>query len=102
MSKIKTMSDAVKIVIDGYPVGHRFFGNQLHEDVVRIYPPSARQYVDTLLRMARRHRRYAFRVVNQNRSLYERIAFKTINERIKEVAPKEKPKKAVKQLSLFN
>jgi hypothetical protein len=51
--KITSMSDAVKIVIDRYPKGHQFFGNELKNDVVRIFPQSAYQYPDTILRMAR-------------------------------------------------
>jgi hypothetical protein len=67
------MSDAVKIVIDNYPSGHKFFGNELHRDVSRIYPASIYQYPDTILRMARRHRRDYFRAVDQNKSLYEKV-----------------------------
>jgi hypothetical protein len=71
--EIKTMSDAVKIVIDNYPTGHKFFGNELHDDVSRIYPLSTYQYPDTILRMARRHRRFFFRVIDKNKSLYEKV-----------------------------
>jgi hypothetical protein len=70
---IKSMSDAVKIVIDNYPSGHKFFGNELHHDVSRLYPASTYQYPDTILRMARRHRRYSFRTVDKNKSLYEKV-----------------------------
>jgi hypothetical protein len=70
---ITSMSEAVRVVIDRYPAGHRFHGNELHDDVARIYPPSTKQYPDTILRMARRHRRGAFRAVNQNKSLYEKV-----------------------------
>jgi hypothetical protein len=67
------MSEAVKIVIDRYPKGHQFFGNELKDDVVRIFPDAAYCYVDTVLRMARRHRRGIFVSVNHNRSLYEKV-----------------------------
>jgi hypothetical protein len=67
------MSDAVKVVIDGYHAGHQFYGNQLHDDVAIIYPNSKYQYPDTILRMARRHRRNSFRVVDKNKSLYEKV-----------------------------
>jgi hypothetical protein len=70
---IQSMTDAVKQVIDKYPSGHRFHGNELHDDVSRIWPPSTKQYPDTILRMARRHRRGSFRVVDQNKSLYEKV-----------------------------
>jgi hypothetical protein len=38
MSKLESMSAAVREVIDAYPAGHAFYGNQLKDDVVRIYP----------------------------------------------------------------
>jgi hypothetical protein len=70
---INSMSDAVKIILDNYPSGHKFFGNELHRDVSRIYPNSTYQYPDTILRMARRHRRGSFRTVDKNKSLYEKV-----------------------------
>jgi len=89
MSRLETMSAAVIEIIDSYSVGHQFYGNQLKDDVVRLYPDAKYMYPDTLLRMARRHRRGAFRVVNRNRSLYEKVSAKSIIEQIGEVAPKE-------------
>jgi hypothetical protein len=71
--KISSMSEAVKIVIGKYPKGHQFFGNQLHDDVARIYPPSTYQYPDTILRMATRHCRGCYKTVDRNRSLYEKV-----------------------------
>ena len=71
--QLKTMSDAVKVVIDDYPKGHQFFGNYLKDDVVKIFSKAEHCYVDTVLRMARRHRRESFITVNQNRSLYQKV-----------------------------
>jgi hypothetical protein len=71
MSEVTSMSEAVKIVIDSYLPGTMFFGNNLHADVTAIYPKARKQYPDTILRMARRHRRDKFRPVDRNRSLYE-------------------------------
>jgi hypothetical protein len=71
--KIKSMSDAVIVVIDSYTKGHQFHGNQLHDDVAHIYPLSTCQYPDTILRMARRHRRSSFRTIDRNKSLYEKV-----------------------------
>ena len=88
MKELNSMSAAVKEVIDGYPVDHEFYGNQLKDDVVKIYPDAKDMYPDTILRMARRHRRYAFCVVDQNNSLYKKLAEKSIVEQIREVAPK--------------
>jgi hypothetical protein len=86
---LNSMSAAVREVIDAYPADHEFYGNQLKEDVVRIYPDAVNMYPDTILRMARRHRRYAFCVVDQNNSLYKKTAVKSIVEQIKELAPKQ-------------
>jgi len=91
--QLNSMSAAVKIVIDNYPDGHKFYGNELKDDVVRIYPQAVNCYPDTILRMARRHRRYAFCVVDQNKSLYKKVAVKSIVEQIKELAPKVEVKK---------
>lgn len=73
MSTLNCMSDAVRFVIDNYPAGHQFFGNELHDDVARVYPQSARQYPDTIMRMARRHRRDAYRCINRDKSLYMKV-----------------------------
>ena len=99
MSDLKTMSAAVKVVLDGYKIGHQFYGNQLKDDVVRIFPEAEKCYVDTVLRMARRHRRLSFRVVDQNNSLYEKTEIKLIAKQIKKCntkrAKKERPAKQV-------
>ena len=74
MKNLESMSQAVMVVIDKYPEGFQFHGNQLHKDVVRIYPEARMMYVDTVLRMARRHRRGMFQPVNRIKSLYEKIS----------------------------
>lgn len=70
---IKSMSEAVRTVIGGYEKGHQFFGNQLHEDVLSLYPKAARMYTDTLMRMMRRFCSHQYKTINQNKSLYERV-----------------------------
>jgi len=91
--KLKSMSDAVKIVIDNYPDGHEFYGNQLKDDVVEIYPDAINMYPDTILKMARRHRRESYIAIDHNNSLYKKVAVKSIVEQIKELAPKVEVKK---------
>ena len=86
--KFTSMSAAVRYVIDDYPAGHQFYGNELKDDVVKVYPDAVNMYPDTILRMARRHRRYAFKVVDQNNSLYEKIFVESIIDQIKKVIPK--------------
>jgi len=76
---ITSMSAAVREVIDAYPAGHQFFGNELKDDVVQIYPEALNMYPDTILRMARRHRRNSFKVVDQNNSLYEKTKVVSID-----------------------
>jgi len=71
--KVTSISGAVRQVIDSYLPGHQFHGNSLHNDVARVFPEARRMYTDTILRMARRHRRGAFRVAGQNKSLYEKV-----------------------------
>jgi hypothetical protein len=55
------------------PHGFQFHGNQLADSVVALYPAAGRMYTDTMLRMARRHRRGEVRLVDRNKSLYERV-----------------------------
>ncbi|MCL2210226.1 MAG: hypothetical protein FWC03_11790 [Treponema sp.] len=74
--KLSSMSAAVKIVIDAYPIGHEFYGNQLHDDVTRIYPGAVNMYPDTILKMARRHRRDSYICIDRNNSLYKRVKSK--------------------------
>jgi len=70
---VKSISDAVKVVIDSYPIGHEFYGNELKNDAVSLYPKSAYAYVDTFLKMARRHRRDSYICIDRNNSLYKRV-----------------------------
>jgi len=71
--KLSSMSAAVKIVIDAYPISHVFYGNELKDDVVRIYPDAINMYPDTILKMARRHRRDSYISIDRNNSLYKRV-----------------------------
>ena len=73
MIVIDSISDAVKVVMDDYPVGHQFYGNEYKDDCVKLYPESKDCYVDTFLKMARRHRRDSYICIERNNSLYERV-----------------------------
>jgi hypothetical protein len=70
---IDSMSEAVRQVIESYPVGHEFHGNELHKDVIRLYPHAKYQYTDTLMRMMRRHCRRQYISVDHNKSLYRKV-----------------------------
>lgn len=107
--KLSSMSDAVKEVIDDYPIGHEFFGNELKDDVVRIYPGAMNMYPDTILKMARRHRRDSYISIDRNNSLYMRVKSnleiaqeKIERERAEELAREERLEQPIKteQLSL--
>jgi hypothetical protein len=67
------MSDAVKIIIDNYPSGHKFFGNELHNDVALLFPKAINMYTYTVMRMMRRHCSAQYKTVDQNKSLYEKV-----------------------------
>ena len=71
--EITTMTSAVRKVINDYPKGYQFFGNQLHDDVSRLYPKATRMYTDTLMRAMRRFCHHQYKTVDHNKSLYEKI-----------------------------
>jgi hypothetical protein len=71
--KPKTMSEAVRMVIDRYPVGHEFHGNELHRDVVRIFPGAKFMYTDSIQRRMRRWKRAQIKCINGNKSLYKKV-----------------------------
>jgi len=87
--KIDTISAAVKAVIDSYPDGHEFYGNEFKDDCVKLVPEAKDSYVDTFLKMARRHRRASYISIDRNNSLYRKVKVKSILEQIKAVIPKD-------------
>ena len=73
MDRVETITEAVKVTIDKWPVGYQFHGNKLKETALRLCPQFRYAYPDTFLRLARRWRRDSFKVVNRNKSLYEKV-----------------------------
>jgi hypothetical protein len=71
--KLKSMVAAVRQVINEYPVGTQFHGNELHNDVAVLYPSARTMYTDTIKRAMRRYCHFQYKTVDQNRSLYERV-----------------------------
>ena len=71
--QLNTITAAVIKIIDSYPVGYKFYGNQLKDDCVKLVPDVKDSYVDTFLKMARRHRRDSYISIDRNNSLYERV-----------------------------
>ena len=71
--RLKSMAETVRLVINNYPAGHRYHGNELHADVVKLYPKAKSIYVDTVQRAMRRYCKHQYKTVDHNRSLYERV-----------------------------
>ena len=71
--KIKSISRAVRTVIDSYPVGHEFSGLKLKNDVVVILPSARETYPDTILRRMRQYRRLQIQCIDAENSLYKKI-----------------------------
>ena len=69
---LRTMTDAVKVVIRGYKIGKTFHGHQLHDDVAAIYPRARTCYTDTIQRVMRKYFRYNIRCIDIKKSLYEK------------------------------
>lgn len=70
---IKSVTDAVRQVVDNYPSGHKFYGYELHNDVSSVYSKARNKYPDTLLRMMRRYCSNQYSLVDRDHSLYEKI-----------------------------
>jgi len=71
--KLTSMAAAVRKVMAGYPSGHQYHGNQLHNDVTILYPKAGTMYTDTIQRAMRRFCHNQYKTVDQNRSLYEKV-----------------------------
>jgi hypothetical protein len=73
---IKSLSEAVGIMLERYPINHEFGCWDLKRDVARIYPKSKLTHGDTVLRRLREKRNgkgYQIKCVNPNRSLYKKV-----------------------------
>jgi hypothetical protein len=70
---VKSMTEAVIAVVNGYPRGRQFHGNELHDDVTALFPNALRMYTDTIMRMMRRHCSAQYKTVDKNKSLYEKV-----------------------------
>jgi hypothetical protein len=70
---INSMTDAVVMVLDSYSKGRQFHGNELHSDVASLFPKARNMYTDTIMRMMRRHCSSQYKMIDHNKSLYEKI-----------------------------
>jgi hypothetical protein len=69
---VKSLTEATLIVFDAMPAGDFFYGNELAEAACKINSELDKKYVDTFLRMLRRHRHDKYTLYDRNRSLYRK------------------------------
>jgi len=53
---MKSMSEAVRVLLEQYPMGHEFGLWDLKRDVFKVYPPSKHTHADTISRRLRESR----------------------------------------------
>ena len=68
-----TFRKAVMLSVQSYNIGDRFFGYDLKDKVVLLYPKCKHCYVDSVLREARDVARDLYKCVDTRKGLYERI-----------------------------
>ena len=71
-----SMSDAVRRLVDMYPMDYEFGLWDLKRDVQRLYPPSKYNHADTVSRRLREYRHgkdYEILCINPNRSRYKKV-----------------------------
>ncbi|MDR0447246.1 MAG: hypothetical protein LBH07_01105 [Treponema sp.] len=76
---MKSMSEAVRELLEKYPMDHEFGLWDLKRDVFRAYPPSKNNHADTVSRRLREFRYgkgFEIVCVVPNKSRYKKIALK--------------------------
>ena len=79
MKSITSMSEAVRELLEKYPMDYEFGLWDLKRDVFRLFPPSENNHGDTVSRRLREHRYgqgYQVLCVNPNKSRYKKVRFK--------------------------
>jgi hypothetical protein len=74
--KVQSMSEAVRTLVDKYPMGYEFGLWDLKKDVVRLYPPSKYSHADTVSRRLRewRHgKNFDIICINPTKSRYKKV-----------------------------
>jgi len=72
----KSMSEAVRVLFERYPLEHEFGLWDLKHDVVRLYPPAGVMHGDTISRRLREFRYgngWEIICINPNKSRYKKI-----------------------------
>ena len=76
---MNSMSEAVRVLLDKYPMDYEFGLWDLKRDVFRAYPPSEFSHADTVsrrLREFRYGRGFEIICINPHKSRYKKIPFK--------------------------
>ena len=73
---ICSMSEAVRISLEKYPIDYEFGLWDLKKDVFRLFPPSKNNHADTVSRRLREYRHgkeFEILCVNPNKSRYKKV-----------------------------
>jgi len=73
---LSSMSEAVRELVEKYPIGYEFGLWDLKKDVQRLYPPSKFNHADTVSRRLRERRHgkgYEIICINKNKSRYKKV-----------------------------
>jgi hypothetical protein len=76
---MKSMSEAVRVLLEKYPMDYEFGLWDLKRDVAREYPPSQNNHADTVSRRLREYRfgkGFEIVCINPNKSRYKKIPLK--------------------------
>jgi len=77
--KITSMSEAVRVLLEKYSLGHEFGLWDLKKDVFKAYPPSRVNHGDTVSRRLREYRYgkgFEIICINPHKSRYKKVALK--------------------------
>ena len=98
----QSMSQAVGICLDRYPMDHEFGLWDFKQDVFRIFPQSEYNHGDTVSRRLREHRHgenYQIICIKPAKARYKKVAVKTADQAYSEYVKKlEEQKKNVEPL----
>jgi hypothetical protein len=76
MNHVASMSEAVRVLLEKYPMNYEFGLWDLKADVFRLYPPSRSNHADTVSRRLREFRHgkdFEIICINPNKSRYKKI-----------------------------
>jgi len=76
---MNSMSEAVRVLLEKYPIDYEFGLWDLKKDVQRMYPPSKYNHADTVSRRLREFRYgngWEIKCINPNMSRYKKVVLK--------------------------